>query len=81
MTAVTRSTPADIRSLANAEARFKKLVGKGYLAVAPGERGEPGRLLRNFGECVAERIRFQDLGISRGGLPPLPPGTSLRSRS
>ena len=48
--------PADVRSLANAEARFKKLVGKGYLAVAPGERGEPGRLLRNFDECVDETI-------------------------
>jgi hypothetical protein len=48
--------PADVRSLANAEARFKKLVGKGYLAVAPGERGEPGRLLRNFDESANETI-------------------------
>jgi hypothetical protein len=48
--------PADVRSLANAEARFKKLVGKGYLAVAPGERGKPGSLLRNFDESVDETI-------------------------
>ena len=48
--------PADVQSVANAEARFKKLVRKGYLAVAPGERGEPGRLLRNFDECVDETI-------------------------
>lgn len=46
----------DVRSLANAQARFKKLVGKGYLAVAPGAQGEPGRLLRDFCESVDETI-------------------------
>lgn len=46
----------DPRSLAKAEARFTKLIGKGYLAVAPGERGQPGRLLRTFGENVEETI-------------------------
>ena len=48
--------PADVLSVANAEARFKKLTGKGYLAVAPGEHGEPGRLLRSFDERVDETI-------------------------
>ena len=47
---------ADARSLAKAEARFTKLLRKGYLPVAPGERGKPGRLLRNFEEGVDETL-------------------------
>ena len=47
---------ANVRSLNDAEARFKKLLGKGYLAVAPGEQGEPGRLLRKFADSVEETI-------------------------
>jgi hypothetical protein len=48
--------PADARSVATAKARFTKLLRKGYVAVAPAERGEPGRLLRNFGDSVDETI-------------------------
>jgi hypothetical protein len=47
---------ADAQSLAKAEARFTKLLRKGYLPVAPGERGKPGLLLRDFDQCVDETI-------------------------
>jgi len=47
---------ADARSFDDAEIRFKKLLGKGYLAIAPGDHGEPGRLLRNFGDSAEETI-------------------------
>jgi hypothetical protein len=46
----------DARSFDDADARFKKLLHKGYLAVAPGEHGSPGRLLRNFEESVEETV-------------------------
>jgi hypothetical protein len=47
---------ADAQSLAEAEARFTKLLREGYLPVAPGERGKPGLLLRNFDQRVDETI-------------------------
>jgi hypothetical protein len=41
---------ADAQSLAEAEARFTKLLREGYLPVAPGERGKPG-LLAKLWDC------------------------------
>jgi hypothetical protein len=35
-------------SVAEAEARFKELTGKGFMAIQPGQNGEPGNLLRKF---------------------------------
>ena len=40
--------PADLSSLATAEARFQTLTGKGFLAVALGKDGGPGELVRKF---------------------------------
>lgn len=40
--------PADLSSLAIAEARFQALTGKGFLAVALGKDGGPGELVRKF---------------------------------
>jgi hypothetical protein len=40
--------PADLSSLATAEARFRALTGKGFLAVALGKDGGPGELVRKF---------------------------------
>jgi hypothetical protein len=48
--------PANTGSLAEAEARFKKLAEKGYRAVAPGELGQPGRLLPDFDASVEETL-------------------------
>jgi hypothetical protein len=48
--------PADARSLLVAEARFKKLVGKGFRAVAPGEHGQPGSLLHRFDESIEKTL-------------------------
>ena len=38
--------PAELSSLATAEARFQALTGKGFLAVALGKDGAPGELMR-----------------------------------
>ena len=40
--------PADLSSLAAAEARFKELTSKGFRAVALGTNGAPGELMRSF---------------------------------
>jgi hypothetical protein len=40
--------PADLSSLAAAEARFQELTGKGFRAVALGKNGAPGELIRKF---------------------------------
>jgi hypothetical protein len=40
--------PADLSSLAAAEARFKELTRKGFRAVALGTNGAPGELMRSF---------------------------------
>jgi hypothetical protein len=48
--------PADTRSLVDAEARFKNLVGKGFRAVAPGEHGQPGHLLRRFDQSIEKTL-------------------------
>lgn len=48
---------ADKAAVAEAEARFKELTGKGFRAAALGESGEPGRLLKEFDPTV-ERTLF-----------------------
>jgi hypothetical protein len=40
--------PADLSSLAAAEARFQELTGKGFRAVVLGKNGSPGELIRKF---------------------------------
>ena len=49
--------PADLSSLAIAEARFQALTGKGFLAVALGKDGGPGELVRKF-DPKAEQTLF-----------------------
>jgi hypothetical protein len=53
--------PTDARSLADAEARFKDLTGKGFRAVAPGKEGQPGRLLRGFDPTIQETLFIPQL--------------------
>lgn len=47
---------ADAQSLHDAEAKYKELTEKGYRAVAPGEGGQPGRLLTGFDKNVEETL-------------------------
>ena len=49
--------PADLSSIADAEARFHELTGKGFRAVALGKDGAPGELLRKF-DPQAEQTLF-----------------------
>ena len=49
--------PADLSSLATAEARFHELTGKGFRAVALGKNGASGELLRKF-DPRAEQTLF-----------------------
>jgi hypothetical protein len=49
--------PADLSSLAAAEARFQELTGKGFRAVALGNNGAPGELIRQF-DPRAEQTLF-----------------------
>ena len=49
--------PTNALSLADAEARFKELTGKGFRAVAPGRQGPPGRQVREF-DATAEETLF-----------------------
>jgi hypothetical protein len=49
--------PADLSSLAIAEARFHELTGKGFRAVALGKDGAPGELVRKF-DPQAEQTLF-----------------------
>ena len=44
--------------LAEAEARFKELTGKGFAAIERGENGAPGTLLRTFNP-EAKDVVFQ----------------------
>ncbi len=45
---------SNARALADAEARFKELTGKGYRAVTPGKHGQPGQLVSAFNPSVNE---------------------------
>jgi len=45
---------ADTVKVAEAEARFKDLTGRGFIAFTPGEGGGPGTLLRSFDPDVEE---------------------------
>lgn len=47
----------DRQSMYQAEARFKELTRKGFIAVAPGKSGEPGHLLSGF-DAQAEETLF-----------------------
>jgi hypothetical protein len=49
--------PADLSSLATAEARFHELTGKGFRAVALGRAGAPGELVWTF-DPQAEQTLF-----------------------
>jgi hypothetical protein len=49
--------PANLSSLATAEARFQELTGKGFRAVALGKDGAPGELIRKF-DPQAEQTLF-----------------------
>ena len=49
--------PADLSSLAAAEARFQELTGKGFRAVVLGKDGAPGELVRKF-DPRAEQTLF-----------------------
>jgi hypothetical protein len=53
--------PASSRSLAEADARFKDLTGKGFRAVAPGKDGQPGRLVREFDPTLQETLFIPQL--------------------
>jgi hypothetical protein len=47
---------SNARALADAEARFKELTGKGYRAVRPGNEGQAGQLLSRFDPHVNEIV-------------------------
>ena len=47
----------DAAALAEAEARFKELTGKGFMAVALTGDGSPGRQLKAF-DASAEKVMF-----------------------
>ena len=49
--------PANLSSLAIAEARFQELTGKGFRAVSLGKDGAPGELVRKF-DPKAEQTLF-----------------------
>ena len=49
--------PADLSSLATAEARFHELTGKGFRAMALRKDGAPGELVRKF-DPQAEQTLF-----------------------
>jgi hypothetical protein len=53
--------PTSARSLADAEARFKDLTGRGFRAVVPGTDGQPGQLLREFDANVEETVFIPQL--------------------
>jgi hypothetical protein len=48
---------ADSKAVALAEERFQELTGKGFRAVALGDNGSPGKVLRKFDPTV-ERTMF-----------------------
>jgi len=48
---------ADVVKAKQAEARFRELTRKGFVAVAPGLRGAPGRLLKQH-DPDAETVIF-----------------------
>ena len=53
--------PADLSSLAAAEARFHELTGKGFRAVALGKDGAPGELVRTFNPQAEETLFIPQL--------------------
>ena len=56
--------PADLSSLAIAEARFQALTGKGFRAAALGKDGGPGELMRKFDPKAEQTLFIPQL---RGG--------------
>ena len=55
---------ADPVKVAEAEARFRQLTGKGFRAVALGKDGQPGQVQREFNPQVEETLFIPQL---RGG--------------
>lgn len=51
----------DAVGLAEAEARFKELTGKGFRAAALGKDGEPGQLIKAFDPNVERTLFIQPL--------------------
>jgi hypothetical protein len=49
--------PSDIAAVTRAQERFQELTGRGFRAVALGEKGERGELIRTFDPRV-ERTLF-----------------------
>lgn len=49
---------ADVVGIKDAEARFKELTGRGFVAIEPGKDGAPGRMLKKFDPEV-ETTLFQ----------------------
>jgi hypothetical protein len=49
---------ADKAAVATAEQRFRELTGNGFLAIAPGQDGAPGTILKRF-DATAEEVIFQ----------------------
>lgn len=52
---------ADAKAVARAEERFRELIGKGFRAVALGQNGSPGTLLRNFDPQVEQTLFIPQL--------------------
>jgi len=52
---------ADPRTIVRAEERFRELTGKGFRAVALGENGSPGALLRTFDPQVEQTLFIPQL--------------------
>lgn len=48
--------PADVEAVKAAEARFKELTGKGFMAIALGKDGAPGTHLRAFDPAVEQTL-------------------------
>lgn len=53
----TETYGAEKMDIEKAMARFAELTGKGYKAVAKGENGEPGTILKSF-DATAEDVLF-----------------------
>jgi len=51
----------DAKAVALAEQRFRELTGKGFRAVALGEGGKPGKLVRKFDPEVEQTLFIPQL--------------------
>jgi hypothetical protein len=51
----------DAMAVAVAEARFRKLTGKGFRAVAQTKNGRPGQLMRDFDPEVEQTLFLPQL--------------------